>query len=107
MLYCNSINLGKGNDVVKNNNNKESIVCHYWYFNHKIKFEKSVWNSFHDLLMLCFSIGDITSITVKGIDYCWIFNNISKSDEINFLENLVFDGCGYTLNAFQRNQYQK
>ena len=70
MLYYNRIDFSKGTDVAKSNNCKECIVCHYWYFNHKIKFEKSVCNSCHDLLMLYLDIGDITIITVKGIDYC-------------------------------------
>ena len=66
MLYYNRIDFGKGIDFAKSNNSKEFIVCHYWYFNCKIK---SVCNSCHDLLMLYRDIGDITIITVKGIDY--------------------------------------
>ena len=31
MLYCNRIGLSKGIDVGESNNNKEYIVCHYWF----------------------------------------------------------------------------
>ena len=45
--------------------------------------------------MLCINIIDIAIITVKGIDYCCIINNITKSDRINSLENSVLDDGGY------------
>ena len=83
MLYYNIIDLSDGTDAAKSNNSKECIACHYWYFNH----------------------GDITIVTVKGIDYCCIINVISKFDKIHVLENSLLDDCGYRQNAFQRNQY--
>ena len=27
--------LSKGIDFAKNNNSKECVVCHYWFFNHE------------------------------------------------------------------------
>ena len=42
--------------------------------------------------MLCPNISDITIITVG---YCCIIYNISKSVEINLLENSVHEDCGY------------
>ena len=34
MPYCGRIGLSDLIDVAKKSNNKECIVCHYWYFNH-------------------------------------------------------------------------
>ena len=91
MLYYNKIDLSKGINVAKSNNSKESIVWHYWYFNHRFKFPNSICNGCHDLFMLCLNISNITIITSKVIDYCCIIHNISKPDAINLLENSVLD----------------
>ena len=85
MLYYDRIKLSEGIGFDKINNSKEHIICHYWYFNHGFKFQKSVCNSCHNLLMLCLNISDITIITVKSIDYHCIINGMSKSDAINLL----------------------
>ena len=39
-------------------------------FNHGFEFQDSVWNGYHDLIILCLNTSNITIITVKGIDYC-------------------------------------
>ena len=62
------------------------------------KFQKSVYNGCHDLLMLCLGIGNISIITVKNIDYGCIIHDINKSDSImHLLENSVLDDHGYIL----------
>ena len=74
MIFYNKIDLSEGIDVAKNNS-KECIVCHYWYFDHGFKYHKShksLYNGFHDLVMLFLDISDIAIITVKGADYCYI-----------------------------------
>ena len=76
------------------------MVCPYWYFIHGFKFQKSVCNGCHDLLILCLDISDITIITVKGIDYCCVVHGVFivalfKSDAINLLENSVLDDRAY------------
>ena len=43
MLCYNKIDLHKGIDLTKSNNNgKEYVFCHYWYFNHAFRFRNSV-----------------------------------------------------------------
>ena len=69
MLYYDRINIRKEIDVAKNNNNKECMVCQYWFLNHGFKFQDSVCNGCHDVTMLCLNISDIAIITVKGVDY--------------------------------------
>ena len=89
---------GEEIDVAKSNNIKEYIVCHYWYCNYGFKFQNLVCNGCHDLTMLLLNLSDIALITVKSVDYCCIIHDISKSNAIQFLENSVFDDCGYKGN---------
>ena len=56
------------------------MVYHYWYFNDGFKFQNSVCNGCHDLLMLSFKISDTTDIAV--------IHGIRKFDGIHLLENL-------------------
>ena len=64
-------------------------------FYHGFKFQKSICNGCHDLLIMCTNISDIALVTVKGVDYhCNIFD-IRKSDTINLLENSVLDDIRY------------
>ena len=82
MLHYDSIALSEGIYLTKNNNSKECIVFHYWYFNHGFNFQSSVYNGCHDLTMLCLNLNDIAFITVKGVDYRRIIHDISESDLI-------------------------
>ena len=59
--------IGEGIDVAKGSNSKECIICHCWFFSHGFKFQYSICNSYHDLIMLCLSIRDIAIITVKDV----------------------------------------
>ena len=66
----------------------------------KKKKKKEIWdvnvcNGCNDLTMLCLSCSDIAIITVKGVDYCCIIHDISKSEAIHLLQNSVLDDCGY------------
>ena len=44
--------------------------------------------------MLYLNTCDIVIITVKGVDYCCIIREISKSEVIQFLENSVLEDRG-------------
>ena len=66
----------------KSNNSKECIVGYYWFFNRGFKYQDSVGNVCHYLLMLCVYISDIAIITVKSADYHCIIYGISKSAAI-------------------------
>ena len=52
----------------------------------------AVKNGCLNLTMLCLNLSDVSIITVKGLDYCCIIQNISKSEEIYFF---LIDDCGY------------
>ena len=44
--------------------------------------------------MLCPNISDIAIITVRGVDYGCIIQNIEKHEEINWLNSSVVEDCG-------------
>ena len=69
MLYYDIIDIIEGTDPANSNNSKECMVCHYWFFNHGFKYQVSVCNGCHDLLMQSVNISDIAIITGKGVDY--------------------------------------
>lgn len=84
MLYYYRLDLRKEIHVTKKIDSKESFVCHYWYFNHRLKFQKSFCNGCHYLSMMCRNISNIAIINVKGVDYHCIISDISKSDATIF-----------------------
>ena len=95
MLYYNIIDISEGIDPTKGNRSKDGMICHYWFFNHGFKFQDSVCNGCHDLTILCINISNIAIITVKNVDYCCTFHNISKSQGINLSKNSVLENRGY------------
>ena len=80
MLYYDRIYLSEGIDDDKSNNNKQCLVCHDLFFNHGLKFQDSLCNGCHDLIILCLNISHIAFITVKGVDYSCIIYDISTSE---------------------------
>ena len=64
MLYYDRTDINEGIDPTKSNKSKGCMICHYWFFNHRFKFQDSVCNACHDLTMFCLNISDITIITV-------------------------------------------
>ena len=87
--------LSEGIDHAKGNNHKECIICHYWFFNHRFKYQNFICNGCHDLTMLCLNISDTAIIIVKGVDCCCIIHDISRFEAIYLLENSVLNDCGY------------
>ena len=80
IIYYGRIDLSEGTDVNKNKDRNECIVYRYYYFDKGFKFQRPACNGFHDILMISLGIKNIATITVKGIDYCCITCNFSKSD---------------------------
>ena len=69
MLHFDRIDISKGIDPSENNNSKECVICHYWFFNHGFKFQDAVCNDCRDLTMVSVNISNITITTVKNVDY--------------------------------------
>ena len=63
------------------------FVTIVFFLNNGFKYQDSVCNCCHDLIMLCLSINNMAIITGKGIDYYCIIHDITKSEVIHLLEN--------------------
>ena len=73
------------------------MICHYWFFRHRFKFQHYLCNGCHDLRRLRVTISDTAIITIKGIDYHCIIH-VNKSEAINLLENSLLEDCSYIQN---------
>ena len=71
------------------------MICDYWLFNHGFKYQESVCNGCHGLIVLNLNISVVTVIPAEGVNYLCIIHGVSKSEEIRLLENYLFDDCGY------------
>ena len=71
------------------------MICHYFHFNNRFKFQDYECNGCHNLTMLSFNISDIATITVKNVDYRCIIHNITRYEAINLLKISVRQSCGY------------
>ena len=70
------------------------MICHYWLFNHEFKYQDSVCNDCHDLLIKWVNISNITIMTFKGFNYRCIIHDISKPDAINLLKKFEINDLG-------------
>ena len=60
MLYHDRINVSEGIYVNKTSISKEYIICCYWYFlNNIFKFQSSVCNGCHDVLIMSIEFNSI------------------------------------------------
>ena len=60
ILYFERIDASEVTDVNKTSKSKEFDICHYWYFlNKRFKFQPSVCDRCHDLLMMSMNLSDI------------------------------------------------
>ena len=74
-------------DLIRSDNCKECMICHYWFLNHEFKFQDSLCNNCHDLTIISVNKSNIAIMIVKNVDcYCIIYN-ISKFEAIILLKN--------------------
>ena len=85
MSYYDRIDLSEGIDLTKSNDSKECVICHYWFFNHRFKFQDYVCNGCHDLTILFVNISDTIIITVKSVDYHCIIHDIKSEANLKQL----------------------
>ena len=69
----------------------EGMICQYWFVNHGLTFQDSIWNACHDLTMFSLNIRDIAITTIKNVDYRCIIYNINRSEVIDLLGNSVIE----------------
>ena len=63
---------------------------HYWYFlNQGFKFlQPYACNTWQDLLMISMNLSNIFILNIKGPDYVYNINRISKSEAINLMQSI-------------------
>ena len=78
MLYFDRIDVSEGIDVNKISASKKCDICLYWYFlKYSFKFQPSVCNRCHDLLMMSMNLSNIAILNIKGCSYRCIISLIS------------------------------
>ena len=88
MIYYNRFAVSEGLDVNKTSKSRECVICRYWYFLNKgCKFQQSVWNGCHYLLMMSVNLSGIAILNMKSADHRCI-SGISKSEAINLLRKI-------------------
>ena len=63
MISYEKINKSKG--VKKQSGSKECMICHYWYFSDRFKYQPYVCNGFHNFSMTVQSLSNFFIVTVK------------------------------------------
>ena len=54
------------------------------------KFQLTVCNGYHDLSMITVNVKGIVILKIRGVDYCFTINEISKNEGLNLLQNADF-----------------
>ena len=86
--YFHGIGVSEEDDISKTSESNKCDICHYWYFlNKSFKFQPNDCNRCHDLLMIFFSVSDITILNIKSADHYCIIRKISKNEAINLMRN--------------------
>ena len=58
------------------------MICHYWFFNHGIKFQDYVCNGCHDLTMLSVNMSDIAVILLKVLIIVALFITLANLKQL-------------------------
>ena len=88
MIYFHRIEVSEETYVNKISASKECDIYHYWYFlNDGFKSQPNVCYRCHDLLMMSTNLSNIAISNIKGSDYHFVINLISKKEAIKLLQN--------------------
>ena len=82
MLFYDKIDIREEINVAKSNISKESIIGHYYFFNHGFKFQDSVCKDSYELTMLSLNVRNIAIITVKCVDYSLLFMTLANLKQL-------------------------
>ena len=90
MLQYNKIDVSEGIDVNKASASKECELCHLWFFKDFVfKFEEHVCNRCHDLLIMTYSLKNISILSAKGTTFRCLLMGISENEALKKLNNSV------------------
>ena len=77
MLHHNKTDVSERIDVNKTSVSKKCNICNYRYFLDKwFRFQSSVCNGCHNILMMSVDIKNFAILNIDEVDYCCIIFNI-------------------------------
>ena len=89
------VDVSEGVDINKSSKSKECVIFHYQYSkNIGYNFKPNVCNECHDISMMAYELENTVIMNVKGVDYKYILQNITKNDATNRLNNSKLDDKG-------------
>ena len=81
MLQYKKIDVSGGIDVNKTSASKECELWHYWLFKDiGFKFEEHVFNRYHDLLAVAYSLKNIVILSAKGTTFRCLMMDTSQNE---------------------------
>ena len=81
MLQYKKIDVSEGIDVNKTSASKECELWHYWLFKDiGFKFEEHVFNRYHDLLAVAYSLKNIVILRAKGTTFRCLMMGTSQNE---------------------------
>ena len=84
--------------LIRQVNQKQCNVCHYWYFlDKRFKFQPDICNRCHNVLMMSMSFSDIAILNNNDADYLCTISRISKYKAVNLLQNIDLTKKNRTL----------
>ena len=88
MLYYEPTNVSLSVDVNITSASKDCIIRHVWYYLDKtFRFQPTVCNGRHDVLMMSNDLESIAILNVYDVVYCFIISEISKTEAENLFKN--------------------
>ena len=81
MLQYKKIDVSGGIDVNKTSASKECELWHYWLFKDiGFKFEEHVFNRYHDLLAVAYSLKNRVILSAKGTTFRCLMMDTSQNE---------------------------
>ena len=85
--------------LIRQVNEKECDICHYWYFLFKgLKSQLDVYKGYHCALMMSTNLTNIAVLNIHDTDYRCIISGIKcKCEAINLMQNIDLAAKSGTL----------
>ena len=98
MPYYGRIDVSKAIDISKTSESKECDICHCWhYLDKRFEFQTCVCNVVNYVLIMSIILNDIVVLNINGPDCSCIITGISKSEDINLMQNIDLSEKSGTL----------
>ena len=69
----------------------ECMICHYWYFSDRFKYQPYVCNRCHDFSM---TVQNLSDFFIVAVDYRVYIANADKNDAINIVNSFILSDKG-------------